>query len=45
MQIADVAAADEEGGADNGGDWLLKNRPDLVNASVVINPDAGGVEL
>ncbi len=37
--------ADEEGGADNGVDWLLKNRPDLVNASVVINPDAGGVQL
>lgn len=37
--------ADEEGGADNGVDWLLKNRPDLVNAGVVINPDAGGVEL
>ncbi len=37
--------ADEEGGADNGVDWLLKNRPALVNAGVVINPDAGGVEL
>ncbi len=37
--------ADEEGGADNGVDWLLKNRPELVNASVVINPDAGGVQL
>lgn len=37
--------ADEEGGADNGVDWLLKNRPDLVNGSVVINPDAGGVVL
>ena len=37
--------ADEEGGADNGVDWLLKNRPDLVNAGVVINPDAGGIVL
>ena len=37
--------ADEEGGPDNGVDWLLKNRPDLVNAGVVINPDAGGIEL
>ncbi len=37
--------ADEEGGPDNGVAWLLKNRPDLVNAGVVINPDAGGVEL
>lgn len=37
--------ADEEGGADNGVAWLLKNRPDLVNAGVVINPDSGGAEL
>ena len=37
--------ADEEGGADNGVDWLLKNRPELVNAGVVMNPDAGGVVL
>ena len=37
--------ADEEGGADNGVDWLLKNRPDLVKAGVVINPDAGGLVL
>ena len=37
--------ADEEGGPDNGVDWLLKNRPDLVTAGVVINPDAGGIVL
>ncbi len=37
--------ADEEGGGDNGVDWLLKNRRDLVDAGVVINPDAGGVVL
>ncbi len=37
--------ADEEGGPDNGVDWLLKNRQDLVNAGVVINPDAGGIVL
>ena len=37
--------ADEEGGADNGVDWLLKNRRELVDADVVINPDAGGLEL
>ncbi|MGI4827865.1 MAG: M20/M25/M40 family metallo-hydrolase [Janthinobacterium lividum] len=37
--------ADEEGGADNGVAWLLKNRPDLMNAGVVINPDAGGIVL
>ena len=37
--------ADEEGGPDNGVDWLLRNRKDLVNAGVVINPDAGGIVL
>ena len=37
--------ADEEGGADNGVDWLLKNRRDLVDADLAINPDAGGLEL
>ncbi|MDE1161432.1 MAG: M20/M25/M40 family metallo-hydrolase [Acidobacteriaceae bacterium] len=37
--------ADEEGGANNGVDWLLKNRRDLVNADVVVNPDAGGLVL
>jgi acetylornithine deacetylase/succinyl-diaminopimelate desuccinylase-like protein len=37
--------ADEEGGASNGVDWLLKNRPELMKAEFVINPDAGGLEL
>jgi acetylornithine deacetylase/succinyl-diaminopimelate desuccinylase-like protein len=37
--------ADEEGGADNGVDWLLKNRPELVQAAFAVNPDAGGVLL
>ena len=37
--------ADEEGGASNGVDWLLKNRPELMKAEFVLNPDAGGVEL
>jgi acetylornithine deacetylase/succinyl-diaminopimelate desuccinylase-like protein len=37
--------ADEEGGASNGVDWLLKNRPELMKADFVINPDAGGLEL
>lgn len=37
--------ADEEGGASNGVDWLLKNRPELMKAAFVINPDAGGLEL
>jgi acetylornithine deacetylase/succinyl-diaminopimelate desuccinylase-like protein len=37
--------ADEEGGASNGVDWLLKHRPELMQADFVINPDAGGLEL
>ena len=37
--------ADEETGANNGVDWLVKNRKDLVDAGVVINPDAGGIVL
>lgn len=37
--------ADEEGGASNGVEWLLKNRPDLMQADFVINPDAGGLDL
>jgi acetylornithine deacetylase/succinyl-diaminopimelate desuccinylase-like protein len=35
--------ADEEGGASNGVDWLLKNHLQDVAAEFVINPDAGGV--
>jgi acetylornithine deacetylase/succinyl-diaminopimelate desuccinylase-like protein len=37
--------ADEEGGQSNGVSWLLKNRPDLMVADYVLNPDSGGVEL
>ena len=37
--------ADEEGGKSNGVDWLLKNRPELMRAEFVLNPDSGGVEL
>jgi len=37
--------ADEEGGQSNGVDWLLKNRPELMRADFVLNPDAGGPEL
>src|SRR6202020_2203427 len=37
--------ADEEGGKSNGGDWLLKNHRDLIDAEFAINPDAGGPEL
>lgn len=34
--------ADEEGGAYNGVDWLLKNHRDLVDAAWVINEGGGG---
>jgi acetylornithine deacetylase/succinyl-diaminopimelate desuccinylase-like protein len=37
--------ADEEGGKSNGVSWLLKNRPELMVADYVLNPDSGGVEL
>lgn len=35
--------ADEEGGTSNGVDWLLKNKPELMKADFVLNPDSGGV--
>jgi acetylornithine deacetylase/succinyl-diaminopimelate desuccinylase-like protein len=37
--------ADEEGGKSNGVAWLLKNRPELMVADYVLNPDSGGVEM
>jgi acetylornithine deacetylase/succinyl-diaminopimelate desuccinylase-like protein len=37
--------ADEEGGAFNGVDWLLKNHRDLVDADFILNPDAGDFEM
>jgi acetylornithine deacetylase/succinyl-diaminopimelate desuccinylase-like protein len=37
--------ADEEGGANNGVDWLLKNHRNLIDAEFIINPDAGGFEM
>jgi acetylornithine deacetylase/succinyl-diaminopimelate desuccinylase-like protein len=43
--IVFAMTADEEGGKSNGVDWLLKNRPELMVADFVLNPDAGGVEL
>jgi acetylornithine deacetylase/succinyl-diaminopimelate desuccinylase-like protein len=43
--IVMAMTADEEGGKSNGVDWLLKNRPELMTADFVLNPDAGGVEL
>jgi acetylornithine deacetylase/succinyl-diaminopimelate desuccinylase-like protein len=37
--------ADEEGGKSNGVRWLLKNRPELMQAAFVINPDGEGPTL
>ena len=37
--------ADEEGGKSNGVSWLLKNRPELIQAAFVINPDGEGPTL
>ena len=37
--------ADEEGGPDNGVDWLLKNHRDLVDAEFILNPDGGTFEM
>ena len=37
--------ADEEGGKSNGVSWLLKNRPELMTADFVINPDGEGPTL
>jgi len=34
--------ADEEGGGNNGVDWLLKTHPQLVDAAFVINEGGGG---
>ena len=37
--------SDEEGGPNNGVDWLLKNHRDLIDAAYAINPDAGSVNV
>jgi acetylornithine deacetylase/succinyl-diaminopimelate desuccinylase-like protein len=37
--------ADEEGGAFNGVDWLVKNHRELIDAEFVLNHDGGGVEV
>jgi acetylornithine deacetylase/succinyl-diaminopimelate desuccinylase-like protein len=37
--------ADEESGSDNGIEWLVKNRRDLIDAEYAINCDAGGGAL
>ena len=34
--------SDEEAGDGSGVEWLVKNRRDLIDAALVINPDAGG---
>jgi acetylornithine deacetylase/succinyl-diaminopimelate desuccinylase-like protein len=36
--------ADEEGGLDNGVDWLIKNHRDLIDADFALNPDSGGID-
>src|ERR1700722_19892571 len=35
--------ADEESGGENGVEWLLSHRRELVDAAFAINPDAGGL--
>ena len=35
--------ADEEGGTENGVEWLLENRPELVNAAFALNEGGGGI--
>ncbi len=35
--------ADEETGASNGVEWLLRNHRDSIDAEFVLNPDGGGV--
>jgi acetylornithine deacetylase/succinyl-diaminopimelate desuccinylase-like protein len=37
--------AGEESGTDNGVQWLLANRPELVRAEYVVNADGGGGEM
>jgi len=40
--IVVAMTADEEGGAANGVDWLLKNRPELLRAEYAFNEGGGG---
>ena len=37
--------ADEEGGASNGVNWLLKNHRELIDAEYALNPDAGTFQM
>jgi acetylornithine deacetylase/succinyl-diaminopimelate desuccinylase-like protein len=36
---------DEEGGDDNGVEWLIRKRPELLRVAYVINLDAGGGQM
>jgi acetylornithine deacetylase/succinyl-diaminopimelate desuccinylase-like protein len=40
-----MLTADEEGGGDDGAEWLVTNRRPLVDAGFAVNPDAGGLLL
>ena len=37
--------SDEEGGASNGIDWLVKNHRDLIDAELCVNSDGGGGDV
>jgi acetylornithine deacetylase/succinyl-diaminopimelate desuccinylase-like protein len=37
--------SDEEGGGNNGVNWLMTNKRDLIDAEFAINPDGGGGSL
>lgn len=37
-----LLSADEEGGPHNGVDWLISNRPELIDAAYAINEGGGG---
>lgn len=40
--IVVAMTADEEGGPNNGVEWLVKNRPELLDAELVLNEGGGG---
>lgn len=40
--IVVALTTDEEGGPDNGVEWILKNRPELFNVEYVLNEGGGG---
>jgi acetylornithine deacetylase/succinyl-diaminopimelate desuccinylase-like protein len=45
LDIIVALTADEEGGTNNGVNWLLTNSRDLIDAEFGINPDGGGGSL